>query len=375
MADYFAIKRLTACDCTLFEAVFPTIDAGDRQSIDLDADVLVGRFYPNLSMEAVAETCNEILLGLTIYGPDAKPADCVTRAIKRGSSNKDWRLTGGLVRRPLDDPTRYDKIRPGDLAVMAFTGTGRPYRIDLILLSYSAVDDLAAIEALSPFCNERSMVAVTQAQIGATLRNATVSELHPVRMAAADTERDAATEDAVWSGAVGSAWLARHRSNWPMTVPELLKVKREAEETHWEGVGVANLWVATQVSNGRLKRYEWISEENTLTPCDFEAYCANGNRHRFQAKSTRGPFERTIHLSLAQIVMAAAGIPYRIIRVFELEDFNGKIRVSEDIGPLARTLVALEDVHTPSGVRADAFSVATDSLVWGDEVSIEWPDE
>ena len=46
MADRIAIKRLTASDCTLFEAVFRSIDAGNQKSINLNADVLIDRLYP-----------------------------------------------------------------------------------------------------------------------------------------------------------------------------------------------------------------------------------------------------------------------------------------------------------------------------------------
>jgi len=41
----------------LFEAVYRKIDAGNQKSINLNADVLTGRLYPNLaSMAAVSDT-------------------------------------------------------------------------------------------------------------------------------------------------------------------------------------------------------------------------------------------------------------------------------------------------------------------------------
>jgi len=374
MADHFAIKRLTASDCSLFEAVYRTIDADSRIGIGLNAKVLAGQFYRKLAVAAL-ETNNEVLLGLTIYGPDAKPAHCLTRMIVQRPQAEDWILTGERVRCPWDDPARYNNICPGDLAVMAFTGIVKPARVDIVLLSRAATRDVPAIEALAPLVGERAMIAVTSTQIRAALQGASIAETHPVRMTAADADRDAAMEDAAMGGVNGPAWLARNRINWPVSISELSRNKRDVEATDREGKGVANLWLSAQVSNGHQRKYEWISEENAVTACDFEAYEVGGMRTRFTAKSTRGPFDNTIHLSLAEVIMAASGIPYRIVRVFHLEDFRGKIRVSEDIGPFARELLALNNHHMPAGAGIDAFSVAPTSLVWGDEMSAEWPDE
>jgi hypothetical protein len=340
MADHFAIKRLTASDCTLFEAVYRTIGADRRMGIGLSVKLLAGRFYRKLAI-AARETNNEVLLGLAIYGPDAKPAQCLTRMIVQRPLSDDWILTGESVRCPWDDPARYDNIRPGDLAVMAFTGIVKPTRMDLILLSPAATRDIPAIEALAPLVGDHTMIAVTPTQIRAAIHGAGIAESHPVRMAAADADRDAAMEDAAMGGVKGPAWLARHRINWPVSISELSRNKRDVEATDREGKGVANLWLSAQVSNGHHRKYEWISEENAVTACDFEAYEVGGMRTRFTAKSTRGPFDNTIHLSLAEVIMAASGIPYRIVRVFHLEDFRGKIRVSEDIGPFARELLAV----------------------------------
>ena len=84
MADRIAIKRLTASDCTLFEAVFRSIDAGNQKSIDLNADVLIDRLYPGLTAPG-ASSDSEIALPMTIYGPAGKPAHSITRKIIKNS--------------------------------------------------------------------------------------------------------------------------------------------------------------------------------------------------------------------------------------------------------------------------------------------------
>src|ERR1700722_16463596 len=148
MADRIAIKRLTASDCTLFEAVFRSIDAGNQKSINLNADVLIDQLYPGLTATG-ASSDNEIALPMAIYGPAGKAGYTITRKIIKNSTYKNWRLNGEFVRGPIDDPSRYDNVRPGDLAVMAFTGVTSPARLDMVLISHTDPADAALYASLN----------------------------------------------------------------------------------------------------------------------------------------------------------------------------------------------------------------------------------
>ena len=90
MADHIAIKRLTASDCTLFDAVFRTISAGNQKSINLNADILIDRLYPGLSSPGTA-TEIEIALPMAVYGPAGKGPHTVTRKIIKNPTYKNWR--------------------------------------------------------------------------------------------------------------------------------------------------------------------------------------------------------------------------------------------------------------------------------------------
>jgi|GEM_PF-417844 len=374
MADHFAIKRLTASDCTLFEAVFRTIDAGNQKSINLNADVLVGRLYPNLSAAAVA-TDNAILLAVAIYGPDAKPAHRLTRKIIKNPSYKNWRLNGEFISGPPGDPTRYDNIRPGDLAIMAFKGVTVPNGLDLILVCQAAHADEPVLAALSSLFGSRSMIEVTPAQIGSAIQGAGIPIEHPVHIAVANTELEAALEDAAQGGQAGTDRLLRNSNGRSISSADLAKARTNAERIGREGEGLVNAWLAAEVAAGRLARYTWTAAANAVAPFDFETFSAAGERTLIDAKSTSGPFENTIHISLAEIVAAAGGDPYRIVRVSELTADGGKLRMSDDLGPFARTLKGLHETHIPAGVRVDGFSVATSALTWRPETYVEWPEE
>jgi hypothetical protein len=374
MADHFAIKRLTASDCTLFEAVFRTIGAGNQKSINLNADVLIGRLYPNLGVEA-AKTGNVITVSVAIYGPNAKPAHRMRHKITKVQTSKNWRLNGVAIPGPSDDSTRYDAIRPGDLAVMAFRGVETPRGLDLVLVSRAAPADAAALSALSPLIGRRSMIEVQPTQIESAIAGFDIADDHPVRLAAVDTRTESALEDAAQGGPIGTETLLRIRNVRPVSDAELAKAKANAARIGREGEALVNAWLAAEAAAGRLAKYTWVSAVNAVAPFDFESFSAKGERSLLDAKSTAGPFGNILHLSLAEIVAAAGDLPYRIVRVSELDDDGGRLRFSHEIGTFARTLKAIHEAHMPAGVRVDGFSVTTDALTWEPEVYVPWPKE
>jgi hypothetical protein len=199
LADHIAVKRLSASDCTLFEAVFRKIGAGNQKSINLNADVLTGDLYPNLTTIAAA-TDNEIALAISIYGPYAKVAHKLSRKIIKNASYKNWRLNGEFIQGPPDDRSRYDNMQPGDLAVMAFKGVSAPSGMDLILVSKDDPADALLYAELSSMFGNKTMIAATPEQIGVAAASAGMPDSHPIRMAAADPEMEAALEDAVEDG-------------------------------------------------------------------------------------------------------------------------------------------------------------------------------
>jgi hypothetical protein len=48
LPDFIAVKSLAASDLTFIEHFFRTLNVGGQKSINLNADVLTGEFYPNL---------------------------------------------------------------------------------------------------------------------------------------------------------------------------------------------------------------------------------------------------------------------------------------------------------------------------------------
>ncbi len=374
MAPRTAIKRLTASDCTLFEAVFRTIGAGNQKSINLNADVLTGQLYPNLATMANAAD-NEIALVISIYGPDAKVAHKVSRKIIKNATYKNWRLNGEFIPGPPDDTSRYDNIKPGDLAIMVFKGDVIPIGMDLIIVSQGSPSDVALHAALIPLFGNKSMIAVTPTEIAYAASSAAAPETHPIYLAAADQEMEAALEDAAQGGIEGTGKLLTNRGNRKLSGSDFAKAKAKAELTGQNGEALVNGYLAAKVSAGQLASYKWVSVENAIAPYDFDTLTAAAQRTLIDAKTTAGPFENVLHLSLAEIIEASGDVLYRIYRIFDLNDDGGRLRISEDIRPLARKLKDIHEKHMPSGIRADSFSIPTSVMTWGPEEYVAWPED
>jgi hypothetical protein len=372
VADRIAIKKLTASDCTLFEAVFRKIGAGNQKSINLNADVLTGQFYPNLSTTAAASN-NEIALAISLYGPSGKSAHNLSRKIIKNATYKNWRLNGEFIYGPPSDPTRYANIAPGDLAIMVFKGDLAPSGMDLIIVSQEDPSDAALHAELSSLFGNKSMMAVSPGIVANSAAAAAVPDGHPIFIAAADPEIDAALEDAAQGGEAGTSKLLKNKKGKKVSAADLAKAKSKAELTGRDGEGLVNAYLASLLAAGGISAYDWTSSQNAVSPYDFVTYEA-GTKTLIDAKATGGDFDNPIHLSLSEVVEAAGETPYRIYRVFNLNEDGGKLRISDDIRPMAQALKDIHEKHIPNGVRVDSFSIAASALSWGPEIYVERPE-
>lgn len=50
-----------------------------------------------------------------------------------------------------------------------------------------------------------------------------------------------------------------------------------------------------------------------------------------------------------------------------MTDEGGKLRISEDIRPLAQRIARIHEAHVPPGIRADGFSLSVSAIQWGSE--------
>jgi len=372
MIDRIALKRLTASDLTFFESLFRTLGAGNQKAINLNADVFVERLYPALP-GLVPMLGDVIPLTMTILGPAAAPAYVMSRAVTKRDAYKNWRLNGEFVRDPEGEAGRFNALKAGDLAVMEFGGEPGPQRLTLQLLAAGSPADAplhAALNPLLPSGGRLTMMQITRGQIAAAA--ATVPHAHPIWTMATDTEFDAALEDAALSGIKGSDILKK-KTTRIVTAAALAAAKAAAEQNGRDGEALAWVQLQKMKEEGAWTSIEWSSSENAVSSFDFRAVDFSGAVIRIDAKSTAGEFARVVHMSAAELMVAADGQRYDLWRIYGIDEDGARLRISENIGELAKTI--LDAMAPPAGVTVDSVSIDPAKLKWGSEIIVDRPDD
>ena len=311
MVDRIVLKRLTASDLTFFESLFRTLSAGNQKAINLNADVFVERLYPALP-GFVPVLGDVIPVTMTILGPAAASAYVISRAITKREAYKNWRLNGEFIRDPEGEAGRFDVLKPNDLAVMEFSGEPGPQRLTLQLLAAGSLTDAPLHAALDPLIpgGRLTMVQITRGQLAAVA--VTVPPTHPIWSMATDAEFDAALEDAAQSGVKGSGTLRKTRI---VTAAMLAAAKAAAEQNGRDGEALAWVHLQQMKRMGTWASIEWSSRENAVSSFDFRAFDSTGAEIRIDAKSTTGEFARVVHMSAAELMVAADGQRYDLWRI------------------------------------------------------------
>lgn len=370
MPDRIAVKKLTASDLTLFDSQFRKLNVGNQKSINLNADVFIEKFYPTLP-DLVSTLGDVFTVSLTITGPEAEGPYTVARAVTKREAYKNWRLNGEAVRDPDDEPGRFDNLVAGDLAVLEFVGDPTPQKVTMLLLSAGAPADAPLHAALSPMMpgGRRTMIQLSRAQLAAVA--AGIPATHPVWVIAADPEFEEALEDAALGGAKGATKLATKAAR-NVSAATLAAAKAAAEKNGRDGEALAWIYLKALQSAGEATDIEWASDKNAVSSFDFSAVFG-GAKRLIDAKSTSGDFGRPIHMSLAELSVAADSDHYDLWRLYDLDEDGAFLKIARDIAPTAKAILA--GIALPIGITVDGVSIDPAILTWEDEVVIDRPEE
>ncbi|PPQ43660.1 DUF3883 domain-containing protein [Rhodopseudomonas palustris] len=367
MTERIALKRLTDSDLTFFEVMFRKLNAGNQKAINLNADIFIEKFYPTLP--ALKSAPNDVIpVTLTILGPKGVGPHIISRAVTKRQAYKNWRLNGEFVRDPEDEPGRYDELLAGDLALFEFFGDPRPERVSLLLISANDPTDADLHHALAGLVpgGRKTMVELSKNELSASVGSAPAA--HPVWQFTFDPQLEGALEDAASGGFDGIETL-RKKANRKFSAEEISKSRRLAEEIGQDGEELAWLLLQQQKSAGTLNTIEWSSHTNAIAPYDFSVTDAAGSAIVIDAKSTAGSFDRKLHISYAELLEAANRPRYDIWRIYDITDEGAKVRIAENVGSFAKTIIS--SLTLPDGVTADSFSISPTKLSWGVEQQIE----
>lgn len=374
MADRLALKRLTASDLTIFDVLLRRLDAGKQKAINLNADVFIGELYPAVPA-AAAETQNKLSVALSLFGPDGKPAQELQRKIIKNETYKNWRLNGEVIHAPEGDSHRYDSLAPDDLAVMSFNGDPFPKGLAIVLISKASPADSLLHHLLAPLVKGKSMISITAGDIAAAISTAGIVGPHPLKDVIEDPQLEAAVEDAAQNGTKGTATLLAPRVGRNVSKAELARARMMADKIGREGEGLINAHLTALKKAGTVSEFEWRSNVNAIAPFDFQFRIGKSRWVKLDVKSTSGPFNNVMHISMNELVHAATGPErYDLYRIYEMDEDGGKLRVAEGVQAFAQDI--LDALTLPAGIRSDSFSIEVDAanLTWGPEQYIARPD-
>ncbi len=356
---HFAVKKLTRSDLTFFEHQFRRQNAGNQKSINLNADVFVELIFPYAPAIAAGDRSRQFLVRLQIFGPGLRRTpDIKVRKVIRGDTYKNWRLNGEFVPDPDDDPSRYHGLAAGDLVVFAFDESRVkpvPESIALVLVSQAEADDARVLADLQAFLGTGRMALLPPAVLGQV--SAASPTDHPIRELL-DIEMDVALEEAALGSTEAIRKLRTRPSARRMSAAALAKARASAEANGRDGEVLVNIHLQKERAEGRIRAFTWVSEENAISPWDFEITELDGTTVRVEVKSTGGGFDRPIHISQNEVLAAAeAGTPRTdLYRVFTLSNDGGWLRVSQGIAGLCQAILgAISGLGI--GINPDGYSI------------------
>ncbi len=141
------------------------------------------------------------------------------------------------------------------------------------------------------------------------------------------------------------------------------------------GEELLNDYFALEQEAGRIHDYEWIANENAISPFDFWLQTSKDDeRRKIEVKSTTSDFNQIMHISMNELLeMRDSTEPYELYRIYSIDEHTAKMRTAKNAREFAQGIIsALEKL--PKGVTADGISVKPDSIRFGPEIIIKLPE-
>ena len=236
----------------------------------------------------------------------------------------------------------------------------------MILVAQALPVDQALHGLLNTFLGDRKMMAVDVndlQRIGDQFND----DAHPFR----ELTIDAALEDAALGGVKGIRTLRRRPATRTLSREELQHARRIAEEVGRAGEELVCQYLVSLKARGMIRDFTWTSDQNAVAPFDFVILLNDAREIAIDVKSTSGEFERSIHVSCAELTEMTGTRRYDIYRVYGVSEDSGMLRISENIGAFAQAV--LRGINVPRGVTVDSVSVDVAAMAFGGEIRLEVP--
>lgn len=344
-----AIKKLSNSDLSFFKI---HLKLSKQKGINLNSNVFVDEFFPGLKGSFVS-----IQFQLGILGPKGRQVEWLSRKVLRSKGAKNWRLNGEFVHDPDDDPLRYSQLHNEDYAILAFEGAVQPSSVVMVLVSQVEDQQLhKTITDLFSFSGRNTMKAISADDIY-RLRQLTedaYEQSHPLDI----FDLPDTIEDALFDSSNQTSIRRSNGKSIPLTTEQLQQQLRVAHEVGQLGEELFRNWLLSQ--NYDESEFEWVSMSHARAAYDFElqkcSWLSVSGEFYVDVKTTKGPFERTFHMSKSELVWASEHDSYKIARISEVDSDAPKIRILGGISKMASSILDKLDA-LPEGVSADSVSL------------------
>jgi hypothetical protein len=349
-----AIKKLSAADLTFFQISYRESDT--PVGIRLDANIFVDQYYP--ALPELIGLRRKIIVDFFLYGPGFERECNLTQIISIGDAYRTWWLNGELVGNPPDAPNRFSTLAPGDIAILQFSGKAEiPSTVRIILLSKAKDEDKALHAALVQLFmdsgSKATMLALDDKQLINRIEGAGATLSHPIHAFPIGTDLE--------ESALGIQESIRKLQTISLQRAISHRDLREAQDRIMQNESISNEFVYEYLSQqrvqGKIRNFEWVSEHNAISPYDFRLNENNDDIVLAGVKSTTADFDRTVHISLNELLQMSSGTGrYDLYRVFQIEKDTAQLGITEDTHDFARNILATFE-SLPNGVTVDGISV------------------
>ncbi len=376
MSEKLAVKRLTASDLTFFEWQYKKNPSSKQKAINLNADVLVEKLYPDLKNPPSQYRSDKgitIGMSISIYGPGLAGEYTLQRKIVKTLGAKNWRLNGEIVSNPENDPLRFNTLTVNDLAIFDFGQNDIPTSSKVVFIAATVLEDKDIYQSLNTFLGTgRSMATLTPTELEKLAVAADVVADHPIYELTLDTdELSSDVEDIVLGGSGRRARTVSWSSTRKISRADLQKAKENADMIGVRGEQYVYQYLQKLKAKGIIREFAWTASENAISPYDFWISYDGTTKTLIDVKSTQGEFERTLHISLNELLRMREGPEkYAIYRVFDIKEATAQLRIADDLGSWANQILQVFD-GLPQGISSDSISLSPDVLRFGPTIGLE----
>jgi hypothetical protein len=146
----------------------------------------------------------------------------------------------------------------------------------------------------------------------------------------------------------------------------------EAQRVGLLGEELVDSHFAGQKAEGMILDFRWMSKRDPSAPADFWRAPNTGTDEWAEVKATSASFKQPFFISRAELELATKEKPYRIYRVYEVNDAGGKLRVSTDFRPVAQAILTAVAARIAPGVIVSSLRIDPQeaSIDFGPEIRV-----